>query len=308
MRDALGRVLIAQRPERVHLGGFWEFPGGKCHAGETARAALERELREELGVRVQVATHILSIFHQYTDRAVRIDAFRVERWRGQPKGAENQPVLWVEPGGLSGYPFPPASRAIVNAARLPPVYLVSPDPGNGTRISPHVRQVRRALIRGGIRLLQVRAPSFGREPFLEYARALMEVAAPLGVEVLLNAPEDWVGGFPGVGRHLTERRLLETTSRPDVAGWLAASVHDRMGLARAAALPVDFVVAGPVRPTRTHPGAEPLGVAGFAALCANSACPVYALGGMDASDLAAVMAVGGQGIAAIRGLLAACRI
>lgn len=307
MRDPLGRVLIARRPDGAHLGGMWEFPGGKCQAGESARATLVRELREELDVGVQVATPILTISHRYPDRAVRIQAFRVERWTGRPRGAESQPVLWVDPGELSSYPFPSASRAIVNAARLPSVYLVSPDPGTRPRIRQHVDEVRRALVRKGIRLLQIRAPSLGRESFLEYAQALLEIAQPLGVEALANAPADWIGDLPRVGWHLTEQRLREMTSRPRVAGWLAASVHDRDGLVRAAALPVDFVVAGPVRHTQTHPGAEPLGVGGFAALCAASACPVFALGGMEASDLAAVTAVGGQGIAAIRGLLETCR-
>jgi 8-oxo-dGTP diphosphatase len=68
-------------------------------------------------------------------------------------------------------------------------------------------------------------------------------------------------------------------------------------------LPVDFVVAGPVERTQTHPAAQPIGVAGLAALCARSSCPVFALGGLSPRDLDRVRAAGAQGVAGISGLL-----
>jgi len=48
LRD--GRVLVARRPTGVHLGGLWEFPGGRLEAGESPRQALARELQEEVGI------------------------------------------------------------------------------------------------------------------------------------------------------------------------------------------------------------------------------------------------------------------
>ncbi|MEI2422307.1 NUDIX domain-containing protein, partial [Arthrospira platensis SPKY2] len=78
LRDGQGRVLISRRNERGHLPGVWEFPGGKCAPRETPRAALERELHEELGVEVLHATRILNIPHDYPERRVELTVFRVD--------------------------------------------------------------------------------------------------------------------------------------------------------------------------------------------------------------------------------------
>lgn len=302
-QDPSGRVLVTRRAADAHLGGLWEFPGGKFDTGENAGAALRRELWEELGVRVLAATRILTLPHRYSDRSVRLHVFRIERWAGCPEPQEGQALRWVAPDELATLPFPAASRAIVTAARLPAVYLISPDPGSHSEIARCLGEVDRALGRGGLHLLQVRAPSLDRQVFLQYARGLIEVAHAHAAEPLVNAPRDWLDALPPAGWHLTERRMKALSSRPDREGWLAASVHDRGSLDRAMALPVDFVVLGPVRPTQTHPGAAPLGMAGFAALCANAGCPVFALGGMMPSDLLTTRALGAQGIAAIRGIL-----
>jgi 8-oxo-dGTP diphosphatase len=303
LRDAAGRVLISRRADDAHLPGLWEFPGGKCAAGEAPRSALDRELREELGVEVVEAALILEIVHDYGDRCVHLTVFRVDVWQGEARPRERQPMRWAEPSGLGGLAFPEASRAIVNAARLPALYLISPDPVSAAGIDHAVERVERRLGRGDIRLLQVRAPALQRDSFLQYARRLLAAAARHGVETLVNAPRAWLDELPPTGWHLTERRLRSLSTRPPCSGWLGASVHDREGLQRAMALPVDFVVAGPVAHTQTHPDASPLGIAGFAALCDGASCPVFALGGLTAEDLPRLRAVGAQGIAGIRGLL-----
>lgn len=304
LRDRAGRVLISRRAADVHLPGLWEFPGGKCDPGETGRAALQRELREELGIEVLAATEILVIPHDYPDRSVELRVFRVDAWRGQAAPGERQALRWVEPRALVQFTLPGASRAIINAARLPEFYLISPEPPSAAEIDIEVRRINRRLARGGIGLLQIRAPGLEQASFMEYAEALLVCAERHGVEVLVNAPRSWLDGLPApTGWHLSERRLLTLSERPDCAGWLAASVHNREALDRAMALPVDFVVAGPVQRTQTHPEAQPLGFQGFADLRAQAACPVFALGGLGPFDLPAVKAAGGQGIAAIRGLL-----
>jgi 8-oxo-dGTP diphosphatase len=303
LRDRVGRVLISRRRNDVHLPGLWEFPGGKCGAGESPRAALQRELKEELGVEVLEATPILVIPHDYPGRRVELAVFRVDAWRGQPRPREAQPLRWAAPGELAELAFPEASRAIVNAARLPGFYLISPTPASAAHVGHESRRVAQRLAHRDLRLLQIRAPGLGQSAFLDYARRLMDAAAGHGVEVLVNAPRAWREELPPAGCHLSERRLRALDTRPPCAGWLAASVHDLDGLERAMALPVDFVVAGPVERTRTHPDAQPIGVAGLAALCARSSCPVFGLGGLKPGDLERVRAAGAQGVAAIRGLL-----
>lgn len=296
-------MLISRRRADAHLPGLWEFPGGKCAAEEPARAALDRELREELGVEVRQATQILSIPHDYPGCRLELLVFRVDAWAGRPQAREAQPLRWAAPGELAGLPFPDASRAIVNAARLPVFYLISPDPASGGERTEAVRRVSRRLAQGDIRLLQIRAPRLGQDEFLDYARQLMDAAAQRSVQVLVNAPDAWRMQLPPAGCHLPERRLRTQISRLQCDGWLAASVHDLDGLQRASALPVDFVVAGPVEPTGTHPDARPIGVDAFGVLCAQASCPVFALGGLGPRDLERVRQVGAQGVAGISGLL-----
>jgi 8-oxo-dGTP diphosphatase len=303
LRDPAGRVLVSRRTPGAHLPGLWEFPGGKRESGETVREALARELWEELGITVLSATEILVIHHDYPGRLVELRVFRVDAWRGEVTAREGQPLRWVESAELNRLGLPAASRAVVNTARLPELYLISPEPRSAAEIGAEVERVQGRLAQGGIGLLQIRAPGLEREHFLRYARALMAAADRHGAETLVNAPLSWLDALPPTGWHLTERRLRSLRARPSRGGWLAASVHDREGLERALALPVDFVVAGPVKRTLTHPGARPLGLQGFAELRAHSGCPMFGLGGLTRDDLPAMRAVGAHGVAAIRGLL-----
>ena len=110
-----GRILIAKRPEHVHQGGLWEFPGGKVEPGESVRAALERELSEELQIRVTQARPLLQVNHDYPDKQVLLDVWEVGAFKGQPHGAEGQSLAWVALRQLVDYPFPAANQPIVAA-------------------------------------------------------------------------------------------------------------------------------------------------------------------------------------------------
>jgi 8-oxo-dGTP diphosphatase len=98
LRDAAGRILIAQRPAGAHVAGFWEFPGGKLDPGESPAEALARELLEELGVTVEAATPFMEYRHEYPERSVLLHVFLVERYAGEPRGVEGQPLRWVTVG------------------------------------------------------------------------------------------------------------------------------------------------------------------------------------------------------------------
>jgi len=113
--DAGGRVLIAQRPAGKALAGRWEFPGGKLHAGETPYDALERELREELGVTVHAAARLVRYVHAYPDRTVRLDLWTVSAWSGEPRGLDGQALKWVAPGRLTEEDILEADRPMIDA-------------------------------------------------------------------------------------------------------------------------------------------------------------------------------------------------
>jgi len=112
--DNAGRVLITQRAREAHQGGLWEFPGGKVEAGEDVVVALARELQEELGVAVETSTPFMQVSHDYGDKQVLLDVYRVTQWRGEARGLEGQPLAWQLPAQLPAWRFPEANRPILD--------------------------------------------------------------------------------------------------------------------------------------------------------------------------------------------------
>ena len=113
--DAQRRILITRRAAGAHQGDLWEFPGGKVEAGETLAAALERELREELGIAIGRTSALLEVHHDYDDKAVLLDVHVVWDYNGEPRPLEAQPMAWVTPQELALYEFPAANLPIVEA-------------------------------------------------------------------------------------------------------------------------------------------------------------------------------------------------
>ena len=107
-------VLLAWRDAHKSPGNCWEFPGGKVEAGETGYQALCRELREEVGIKVQDAKSYPEIFYDYQTVQVILHPWRVGQYEGIPCGLEGQKILWVKPEELRGYTLPSANYAIVD--------------------------------------------------------------------------------------------------------------------------------------------------------------------------------------------------
>jgi 8-oxo-dGTP diphosphatase len=116
IRDSAGRVLISQRPEGRHMGGLWEFPGGKVDPGEAPADALTRELREELGLGIAVGAPITFAVHDEPGLRILLLFYGARIIDGVATANEGQPVRWVAPAELPRYPMPPADGELV--ARL----------------------------------------------------------------------------------------------------------------------------------------------------------------------------------------------
>lgn len=299
IRDHRGRVLLARRTEGRDLAGLWEFPGGKRESGESPEAALIRELREELGIEVEIGAALINVAQAYPDKRLRLDVRMIEQWRGPARGLEGQALAWVPPHKLASYAMPPADRPVVAALRQPDRYLVTPAPGEDE--AGWLARLQCALA-AGIRRVQLRAPDADPSRWQALATRAVAACRVAGAEVLVNADVELARRL-AVGVHLRAAQLLALQRRPLPPELpVAASCHDGDQLRAAQILGCDFAVLGSVKPTASHPGAVAMGWPGFAALREAVSLPLYAIGGLVVDDLPEARRNGAQGIAAIGGL------
>ncbi|WP_455199222.1 Nudix family hydrolase [Kaarinaea lacus] len=298
--DEQGRVLITRRPDHVHQGGLWEFPGGKVEKDETVVDALQRELHEELGITIGRVRPLIRVAHDYDDKSVLLDVYRVDRFDDEAQGREGQPLEWVDPVSLNQFSFPGANLPIIRAVQLPDRYLITPDPGEDQ--NSFLEQLEKCLQRG-IRLVQLRAKSLSRDDYIELARRVKSLCLESDARLILNSDPELVSMVDADGVNLTGDRLLALNKRPlPEDKWVAASCHTSEDLEHAAGINVDFAMLSPVKATASHPDVTPLGWEAFQGMCDHAAFPVYALGGVSADDLEDAFEHGAQGIAAIRAL------
>lgn len=289
-----GSFLLAQRPAGKVYAGWWEFPGGKVEAGEPPERALARELHEELGIEVRTAYPWITRMHTYEHATVRLHFFRVVAWRGEPHGRERQAFLWQRPEAPMASPMLPANAPVLAALALPLEYAITDAGALG--VAEQLARVE-ARMKDGLRLVQVRDKGHWERARLIYV--VTQMARQYGAKVLVN-------GGPAAtdthGIHVSAEQLMTMRERP--AGGpalMAASCHSVEELGHAMAIGLDFVVLGPVKPTRSHPGAEVLGWDGFRRIAEGASIPVYALGGLRREDMPQARAAGAHGIAMISG-------
>lgn len=286
-----GTFLLAQRPAGKPYPGYWEFPGGKIERGEDARAALVRELREELGIEVTAATPWITRVYEYTHAKVRLHFFRVSAWEHEPRPLEDQDIRWQRPEAPDVEPMLPANAPVLAALALPAVMVVSN--AGETSIEAWVRGLERRVESERL-LVQLREKSFERMRLQHLLSRVLARAQPLGSRVVVNSD---CGTYPQAsGIHLTAQALMETRERPPVA-LVGASCHDERELAQAANLQLDYAVVGAVRATPSHAHGPLLGWERAAALIAASPLPVYLIGGLTRADLAHARSIGAHGVA-----------
>jgi A/G-specific adenine glycosylase len=112
-----GLFLLTRRLAGTHLAGMWEFPGGKIEPGETHAAALRREIREELGLEIEVGQLITTVKHAYTHFKITLHAFCCRLLEGEPRALGVADWRWVTLAEVDAFPFPRTDLKIIEVLR-----------------------------------------------------------------------------------------------------------------------------------------------------------------------------------------------
>lgn len=296
IENVSGEILISKRPDHLHMGGFWEFPGGKVETGETVLQALQREIREEVALDIHTANPLLQIPFRYPDKHVLLDVWHVTDFSGVAQSCEGQQVLWTQRHALSAYQFPPANRGILTALQLPDQLLITGDFSNADEC---ILRTQNAIEKSGLRAVMLRAQHLDAMEYKKLAIEMAQLCQQHSVKLLLNtASENFIEQADGL--HFTTQRLLVCTERP-VSGQklFGASCHNEAEVQHAVAIGADYITLSPVLLTASHPEAPSLGWEGLASLLSVCSLPVFALGGLNTDHLPQTKALGVLGIAGI---------
>jgi len=326
------QVLISKRAEQVHQGGYWEFPGGKKSQGESDEQALKREILEELGAQVDSLNALIQFEYHYPDKHIFFSVYKVtivetRRYKLinvntigasyqsslSEQGLEGQQVRWVPFEQLTQYSFPPANKAILNALFLPKSYLITPELSEKAIADNDWSEFQAQFTRSckSQKLIQLRIKSLETSLLAELMTDLFALAGKNSIKLLLNSSMNITDEMiqHSAGLHLTSQHLFDELwinnfkkQFPDKI--LAASCHDVDDIQQANHFCLDFIVISAVKQTLSHPEQPALGWEKFKKLARYAQMPVYALGGMQLSDIQCAQLSGAHGIAAIRSLWA----
>ncbi|KAF0811836.1 8-oxo-dGTP diphosphatase [Andreprevotia sp. IGB-42] len=287
--------LLGSRPAGKPYAGYWEFPGGKLEAGETAFDALKRELIEEMGVITTAATPWIVQTFSYPHATVRLHFFRVSGWQGEPTPHEGQQFAWQQPGALSVSPILPANGPILRGLLLPDQLVLSNVAGLGEAAW---LQKLAARLAGGLRWLILREPQLPPDAYRTLALTVQPLCRAAGCRLIVHADIALAQQIGADGVQLPARLAATLTERPRGIDWLGVSAHSSAELLQAERIGADYALLGHVTPTASHPDQTPLGWDGFADLVGRGwPFPVYALGGMQQGDTSRSQHLGGHGVA-----------
>jgi 8-oxo-dGTP diphosphatase len=299
--NADGKILVAQRAASQHLGGLWEFPGGKVETGESVNTALTRELQEELGIVAHTQTPLCKISHDYSDKSVYLDVWNVKSFDGEAHGREGQPLRWLAPQELRYEDFPEANRAIIRAIQLPDYLAVLSADSDSADFKTTCSLLPDSC------LIRLRQTNWHKKyPAQNTLVQQLEAGAlhpncRLVIDLADAGDHRWqtTSGIHGV--HANHHVLNQLTQRPVPEHLLfGASCHNAAELTKAAACGADYVLLSPVLPTDSHPDQKGMGWEKFEQLARSVDIAVYAMGGMQKTYLEKARACGARGIAGIR--------
>lgn len=270
-----GDFLLARRPAGKVAAGKWEFPGGKIEMGESSLGALERELHEELGIRVETATFLARVRQAYQKRTVWLDAWRVDAYAGRPVAREEQVLRWVSPKAIPEHDVLPSCWRVLAAFRLPQHYVFTPSDRCLDEWLPLVDALPRHA------LLRLRRPGLSDDHYYSEASQLRPACRRNELALILDRDPAQAVSLGASGWHADGKALEMLARRPlPHEYWCLASTHDLTQIQHAWQANLDAAVLGPVQATSSHPGAPPLGWDAFSFMARQGGLPLYAIGGI----------------------------
>jgi 8-oxo-dGTP diphosphatase len=111
--ESNGCVLLARRKPGKHMGGKWEFPGGKIEPGETPEQSLARELAEELNVSARIGRFLCSTRFEGDGVSLELLVYAVDSFEGAPQLLEHQEIRWVRPEEIAAFDLADSDRRVV---------------------------------------------------------------------------------------------------------------------------------------------------------------------------------------------------
>ena len=299
------QVLISWRHAGQHQGNRYEFPGGKIDAGESPVAGLTRELKEELGIEVLQAIRAGQLQFAYPEKTVRLHIFKVTGFSGEPVGQEGQPVQWVERHELPNYQFPDANAPILRMVLLPEQYVICRERQAAESPAQWLHWHAQAVPQQA--WLYVRCPEIMADEYMQLVQQLASQRPDLQLLVMsrhaLRVADSGCAGVRGVHFSRQDLLRLQSLSGYPAAWFKVAACHDVVAIQQANQLGLDAVLLSPLHVTASHQQVAALGWDGWQDLCLQSHVPVYALGGVQPTELPAVQQRGGFGVAGIRAFM-----
>lgn len=299
--DGNGRYLLAKRPPGKYLGGYWEFAGGKVEANESYFEAIVRECREELGIEILAAQPFCQVIHSYPEKKVKLNVLKVLSYRGEPVGKEGQELVWAGLSDFSNYAMPAANIGIVSRLNLPENYIITPKLELKEDLIKQLYYYENNYKNIAVR---IRQPDCSIDVYKQFLDAIREE----GFDKRFLCVQDRLELFelyPTFGFHFTEKQLeqsyLGVSPLPlyREGCFVFASIHSAAMCKKAIDMGVSAVTYSPVLTTDSHVGAKPLGWSVFEELASSEFIPVYALGGLECSDMQKVKQHSGYGLAGI---------
>ncbi|OTG59182.1 dGTP triphosphohydrolase [Acinetobacter sp. ANC 3903] len=279
-------VLVGWREAKQHQGNKYEFPGGKVKEGETPLAACRREIYEEVGIGLHDWHAFDVIEHEYDDVIVNLHLFHAI----VPTALLNeiqQPWTWYSREELLDLNFPKANLSIIQRLYWPHQIKIS------AQLDDLAQLKQDQLLYWRVEGIQQQLTELAGRSVEHLPRLIVNVDI---FEQLSSIQQQAISAI-----HLKQSQLMALKPGDLTLGKrYIAACHDLASMQQAQQIGCDAILLSPVLPTVTHPDAVALGWEQFKAWVSQVDIPVFALGGMQAGDLATAKEQGGYGIAGMR--------